>query len=102
MKQYVGDDIRRIMAEMPAQLVEALRTQHPEHHITEYEARWWGFLQFARTGAYEGQAFVTVVNGTDEELVERFVPYTLDVRSADRNARLVRRPWPESGFDPMA
>ena len=99
MKQYAGDEIVRIMTDMPATLVEALQGAYPEHRITEHEARWWGFLQFARTDAYDGETFAIRINGTDAEAVQSFLPYVLSVRGADQRAGLVRRPWPESGFD---
>ncbi len=102
MKQYAGDEIVQIMTEMPSALVEQLRGAYPEHHITEHEARWWGFLQYARTQAYEGDRFVIKINGTNEEVVQSFLPYVLMGRNADRNAGLVRKVWPETGFDPRA
>ena len=97
MKQYAGEDIVRIMTEMPADLVTQLREAHPDHHITEHEARWWGFLQFARTDASEGDTFVIKVGGTNEEVVQSFLPYVLVGRNADRNAGLVRKTWPDMG-----
>lgn len=99
MKQFVGDEIVRIMTDMPVELVEALRAAHAEHRITEHEARWWGFLQYARTDAYEGETFTICINGTSDEAVQSFLPYVLSVRGADQRAGLVRRPWPQSGFD---
>lgn len=101
MKQHAGDEIRVLMTEMPPDLVQALQSEHPEHRITEQEARWWGYLMFARTGAYDGVEFVIKVNGTDETVVQGFLSYTLSTRAAAERAGLVRKPWPESGFDPL-
>lgn len=95
MKQYSGADIPRLMAEMPAELVEKLQADHSEHRITEREARWWGFLQFARTDGYEGDAYVIVVNGTGEEMVQRFLPYVLSNRAGDERFGIVRAAWPD-------
>src|SRR5690349_17850663 len=100
MKQYSGEEIRRIMTEMPADLVEALRTAHPAEKITEHEARWWGYLQFARTDDYAGDSFTIKVNGGGEEVTSTFLVYTLSVRAADQRAGLVRRPWPDGGYEP--
>lgn len=98
MKQYAGDEIRRIMTEMPDELVRALQAAHLDEMITEYEARWWGFLQFARTGSYEGDTYTITVNGTGEKVTDTFLGYTRSVRLSDERAGLVRKPWPERGF----
>ena len=95
MKQYAGPDIPRLMAEMPIQLVEALQAAHAEHRITEREARWWGFLQFARTDAYEGESCPITVNGTAEEHTSAFLAYTLQGRAADERFGIVRGAWPD-------
>ena len=68
MKQHTGEEIRSIMSDMPAELVESLQAAHAEHGITEYEARWWGYLMFARTGAYEGTAYTIKVMGAGGEV----------------------------------
>ena len=102
MKQYAGDEIRTITAQMPSELVEGLRAAHAQHRISEYEARWWGFLQFARTDAYAGEAFVIKVNGGGADKVESFLAYVLSVRGADQRAGLQRKPWPEMGFERIA
>src|SRR4029453_2483506 len=77
MKQHTGAEIRTIMTEMPAERIAALQAAHAEHAITEHEARWWGYLQFARTGAYDGETFVILAPSTGEEVVQRFLPYVL-------------------------
>ena len=99
MKQHSGDEIRAIMAEMPTELVAELQAAHAEHRITEREARWWGYLMFARTGAYEGTEYTIKVSGTGEEVVHRFLSYVLEDRAANARFGLIRRAWPESGFD---
>ncbi|MBU1376106.1 MAG: hypothetical protein KKE02_24235 [Alphaproteobacteria bacterium] len=101
MKQYAGEEIIRIMRDMPPALVDGLREAAPEHRITEYEARWWGFLQFARTDGYEGLEFVIPVSG-GVGAPQTFLDYVLSVRGADMRAGLVRRTWPETGFDKAA
>ena len=95
MKQHAGDEIVTIMAGMPGERVAALRDAHPEHRFTEREARWWGYLQFARTGAYDGEAFTVTVNGTGEQHTQAFVSYTLQGRASDDRVGLVRAPWPD-------
>ena len=102
MKQHTGDEIRRIMAEMPGDQVAALQAAHAEHRITEREARWWGYLMFARTGGYEGLAYTITMSGTDEQVTQRFLDYVLEERAADARCGLVRKAWPESGFDRAA
>ena len=98
MKEHTGDQIRAIMEAMPAEGVHALQAEFPEHKITEQEARWWGYLNFARTECYEGTSFVIPVNGKDEGITWDFLNYTLTGRKADQVAGLVRKPWPESGY----
>lgn len=95
MKQYSGPDIARIMGEMPRELVEALQAAHPDDRITEREARWWGFLQFARTDAYEGETYTVTVNGTGETHSYAFLPYTLQGRAGDDRVGMVRAAWPD-------
>ena len=99
MKQHTSAEIRAIMTEMPIEQVEALQAAHAEHGITEREARWWGYLQFARTGAYDGETFVIPVPSTGEEIVLRFLPYVLADRASDLRIGLVRQAWPDSGYD---
>jgi hypothetical protein len=99
MKQHTGDEIRAIMAQMPAELVAALQAAHAEHKITEREARWWGYLMFARTGSYEGTEYTIKVSGTGEEVTQRFLSYVVDDRAGNARFGLIRKPWPESGFD---
>lgn len=99
MKQHTGEEIRSIMRDMPAELVESLQAAHAEHGITEYEARWWGYLMFARTGAYEGTAYTIKVMGAGGEVTQDFLSYVLAEREGNRRHGLVRKPWPESGFD---
>jgi hypothetical protein len=99
MKQHTSAEIVTIMTEMPAELVAALRDAHPEHAITEHEARWWGYLQFARTEAYEGETFVIRVPSTGEDVVQQFLPYVLGGRASDVRVGLVRKVWPETGYD---
>lgn len=99
MKQHTGDEIRRIMAEMPAEAIAALQSAHAEHRITEREARWWGYLMFARTGAYEGTEYAIKVGGGGEEVRQPFLTYVLEDRASDARNGLVRKAWPESGFD---
>lgn len=98
MKQHTGEEIRTIMADMPAGAIESLKTAYAEHQITEHEARWWGYLMFARTGAYEGTEYAIPVMGGGEAHQE-FLRYVLDDREGNRRHGLVRKPWPESGFD---
>jgi hypothetical protein len=99
MKQHSGDEIRTIMTEMPVELVEGLRAAHAGHQISEREARWWGYLMFARTGAYEGAEYTIKVAGTGEEVTQRFLSYVLEGRASDARFGLIRKLWPESGFD---
>ncbi len=99
MKQHTGDEIRSMMAEMPNSAVEALQAAHPQHEITEQEARWWGYLILARTGGYEGEAFTVPVGGAGEVWEQRFLDYVLEDRSSSARVGLRRRAWPESGFD---
>lgn len=98
MKQHTSDEIRTIMTAMPAELVEALQTAHPEHRITQREARWWGYLMYARTEAYDGETY-TIKVMTGEDAVQDFLPYVLQGRSGDDRVGIVRRPWPDGGFD---
>jgi hypothetical protein len=98
MKQHTGDEIRAIMTEMPAELVEALQAAHAEHRITEREARWWGYLMFARNEAYEGESY-TIKVLTGEEVTHHFLPYVLQGRAGDDRVGMVRRPWPDGGSD---
>jgi hypothetical protein len=99
MKQHSGDEIRSIMADMPPEVVAHLQAAHPEHGITEYEARWWGYLMFARTGAYEGTEFTIKVMGGGEDVVQDCLGYVLSERAGNERHGLVRKPWPQSGFD---
>ncbi|WP_374471700.1 hypothetical protein [Phenylobacterium sp.] len=99
MKQHTGEQIRAIMMEMPEAVVAQLQADHAEHRITEREARWWGYLMFARTGAYEGTSYTITVPSTGEEVTQGFLAYVLEDRGADARFGLVRRAWPESGFD---
>lgn len=99
MKQHTGAEIRTMMAEMPGHAIEALQAAHPAHRITEREARWWGYLVLARTGSYEGEAFTVPVGGTGEAWTQRFLDFVLEDRGSDARLGLVRKPWPESGFD---
>lgn len=87
------------MAEMPAETLEGLQAAHAEHNITEYEARWWGYLMFARTGAYEGTEFTIKVMGGGEDVTQGFLSYVLSERAGNERHGLIRKPWPESGFD---
>lgn len=98
MKQHTGDEIRAIMTAMPAARVEALQAAHAEHRITEREARWWGYLMFARTEAYDGEAY-TIKVMTGEEVTQSFLPYVLQGRAGDDRVGIVRRPWPDGGID---
>lgn len=98
MKQHTGDEIRAIMAEMPIELVTGLQAAHAEHKITEREARWWGYLMFARTGSYEGAEYTIEVPGTGGA-TQQFLSYVLEDRGANARFGLIRKPWPESGFD---
>jgi hypothetical protein len=97
MKQHTGEEIRAIMADMPTDLVAALQAAHAEHRITEREARWWGYLMFARTGAYEGTEYA--IKAPAGDVAQQFLSYVLDDRAASARFGLVRKPWPESGFD---
>lgn len=99
MKQHTGDEIRAIMAEMPAELVAGLQATHPKQQITEREARWWGYLMFARTGSYEGTEYTIEVPGTGGQVVQPFLSYVLDDRAANARFGLIRKAWPESGFE---
>ena len=99
MKQHTGDELRSVMADMPAELVESLQAAHAEHKITEHEARWWGYLMFARTGAYEGTPYTIKVMGDGGEVTQDFLAYVLSDREGNKRHGLVRKPWPESGFD---
>lgn len=99
MKQHTGDEIRAIMEQMPAELVAALQSAHPEHRITEREARWWGYLMFARTGSYEGTEFTIQTSGSGALFEQPFLRYVLEDREANARHGLIRKPWPESGFD---
>ena len=98
MKQHTGSEIRTIMTDMPAEVIESLKGAHAEHQITEHEARWWGYLMFARTGAYEGTEYAIPVMGGGQAR-QGFLSYVLDDREGNRRHGLVRKPWPESGFD---
>lgn len=99
MKQHTGEEIRAIMTEMPAEVIEGLQAAHAEHKITEYEARWWGYLMFARTSSYDGTAYTIKVMGDGGEVTQEFLRYVLDERAGNQRYGLVRKPWPESGFD---
>lgn len=99
MKQHTGDEIRAIMTDMPAEAIESLKVTHAEHQITEHEARWWGYLMFAHTGAYEGTAYTIKVMGDGDDFTQHFLPYVLGDRESSKRHGLVRRPWPVSGFD---
>jgi hypothetical protein len=99
MKQHSGEEIRTIMAEMPDETVAALQAAYPEQRITEREARWWGYLMFARTGAYEGTEYSIKVAGDGEGATQKFLTYTLEDRGSDARHGLIRKPWPESGFE---
>lgn len=99
MKQHTGSEIRSIMTDMPAEAIESLKGGHAEHQITEHEARWWGYLMFAHTGAYEGTTYTIKVMGDGDDFTQHFLPYVLADREGDRRHGLVRKPWPESGFD---
>jgi hypothetical protein len=99
MKQHSGEEIRAIMADMPAGQIEDLQAAHAEHKITEYEARWWGYLMFARTGAYEGTEFTIKVMGDGEDVTQGFLSYVLAERAGNARHGLIRRPWPQSGLD---
>ena len=99
MKQHTGDELRAIMTGMPAESIENLQAAHAEHKITEYEARWWGYLMFARTGVYEGTSYSIKVMGDGGEVTQEFLSYVLSDREGNKRHGLVRKPWPESGFD---
>ena len=96
MKQYAGDEIRRIMAAMPEDLIQALTAAHAEHEITEYEARWWGFLMFARNDAYEGGHYTIKVGGTDDVLTQRFIDYVLQDRDGRKRHGLKAPAWSDA------
>lgn len=100
MKQHTSAEIVAIMTEMPSELVAALRDAHPAQAITEHEARWWGYLQFARTAAYDGETFVIRAPSAGEDVVQQFLPYVLGGRASDLRAGLVRKAWPETGYEP--
>ncbi|MET3527283.1 hypothetical protein [Phenylobacterium koreense] len=99
MKQHTGDEIRSIMTDMPAEAIESLQATYAEHQITEYEARWWGYLMFARTGSYEGTAYSIKVMGDGGEVTQDFLSYVLAEREGNRRHELVRKPWPDGGLD---
>jgi hypothetical protein len=99
MKQHTGDEIRAIMTDMPAEAIESLKAAHADQAITEHEARWWGYLMFAHTGSYEGTAYTIKVMGGGDDFTQHFLPYVLADREGNRRYGLVRRPWPESGFE---
>ncbi len=82
------------MADMPLALVEALQANHPEHHITEYESRWRGFLIFARNGTYEGESHSITAMGTGEVSTGRFIDYVLHDREGRLRHGLRMRTWP--------
>lgn len=98
MKQHTGAEIRRIMTDMPADLAARLQSLYAEHHITEREARWWGYLMFAKTDDYAPTEFTIKVTGTGEEVTQRFLPYVLEDRAGCARFGLVRKAWPEDGF----
>lgn len=99
MKEHRGDEIRAIMAEMPAELVQRLQDAFPEHNITEREARWWGYMMFARSGSYEGVDFMMKVGSTGDTWTRTFIDYVLADRA--RNERFGFKPqaWPNLGLD---
>jgi hypothetical protein len=99
MKQHTGDEIRTLMAEMPDDLVAALQAAHPDERVTEREARWWGYLMFARTGSYAGSEFSIETTGKSERFVQQFLSYVLEDRAANARYGLARRPWPDDGLD---
>jgi hypothetical protein len=99
MKQHTGDEIRAIMTDMPAEAIESLQAAHAPHKITEYEVRWWGYLVFARTGSYEGTSYTIEVMGNGGQVTQEFLSYVLAEREGNQRHGLVRKPWPESGFD---
>jgi len=74
MKQHTDDEIRTIMTDMPAEAIESLQAAYAEHRITEYEARWWGYLMFARTGSYEGTSYTINVMGNGGEVTQESSP----------------------------
>lgn len=96
MKQHTGDEIRTIMKEMPDEQVAVL--QAAEHRITEREARWWGYLMFARTGSYEGTHYAIEASGGGG-VTQKFLTYVLEDRASSSRVGLVRKVWTESGFD---
>lgn len=98
MKQHTGDEIRSIMTDMPAGVIEGLQAAHADQKITEHEARWWGYLMFARTGSYEGTSYTIPVLGGGE-VTQGFLAYVLAEREGNLRHGLVRKPWPDSGFD---
>lgn len=97
MKQHTSEEIRQIMTDMPSEAIASLQAAHAEHEITEYEARWWGYLMFARTGAYEGTAYTIPVMG-GSEVTQQFLSYVLDEREGNKRHGLVRQPWPDGGL----
>jgi hypothetical protein len=99
VKQHSSDEIRTIMAEMPAALIEKLQSDHAEHAITEREARWWGYLMFARTGAHAGTEYSIAISGADQRWTQQFLAYVLEDRAGCARHGLVRKPWPESGIE---
>lgn len=54
---------------------------------------------FARTGAYEGTSYTIKVMGDGGEVSQDFLSYVLAEREGNKRHGLVRKPWPESGFD---
>jgi hypothetical protein len=99
MKQHTSDEIRAIMTEMPSEAITALQATHPEHQITEREARWWGYLMFARTGSYEGTEFSIETSGASARFSQQFLTYVLEDRAANVRFGLVRQSWPQTGFN---
>ncbi len=86
------------MADMPAEAIESLQAAYAEHKITEYEARWWGYLILARTGSYEGTSYTINVMGNGGEVTQEFLPYVLAEREGNKRHGLVRKSSSESGF----
>jgi hypothetical protein len=99
MKQHTGDEIRSIMTDMPAEAIGRLQAAHADHKITEHEARWWGYLMFARTGSYDGTEYTIKVMGDGGEVTQGFLAYILEAREMNLRHGLVRKPWPGSGLD---
>lgn len=83
MKQHTGDEIRRIMSEMPDAAIAALQAAFLEHRISEREARWWGYPMSARTGAYEGFEYTILVGSSGASMTQAFLAYLLDDRAMD-------------------